>query len=294
MDAGDLEKALQTLQPALSSAPDNVVVGNLYALILSRLGRFREASSILEAFPQSDDADWLRLRGHVLSALGHHKIAVEALEASLKLAPDSSATYYVLGRTHIAMAPNGLFSKDKLHNSGLDYLRKAISLDPNTINARTALAWELLGVRNSQAEQLSRECLELNLEDPASRTLAAEIALQKGDVEAALAHSQFLFGFPLMQRQATSFMRRAKIAQWRPLRIWKKFTWASGYHPLTSWLPFSPLIGLTIYLCEHFEARGSGIYAVGGLVFISYILVLVMLGYLEDRAVQPIELKYDY
>jgi predicted Zn-dependent protease len=294
VDAGNFERALQTLQPAIATAPDDDDVGHFHALILSRLHRYQEASSVLEAFPQPDNADWLRLRGHVLSALGQHKLAVEALEGSLKLAPDSSATYYGLGRTRIAMAPMSLFSKGKLYHSGLDYLRRAISLDPKAIDVRVMLASELLGNRNAQAEQLSRECLQIDFENPASRVLAAEIALRKGDVEAALDHAQFLVSVPHMHRQAIGIMHRAKSSKWRPLLIWQKFCWASGHHPLTSWLPFLPLIGFIMFLCLHFEVSGTGVYAVAGLVLMPLILVFALLGYFENRKIKLIGLKTDY
>lgn len=294
MEAGDFERALQALQPAIATAPDDEAVGHFHALILSRLYRYKEALSVLEALPQPDNADWLRLQGHVLSALGHYKKAVEALEGSLKLAPYSSATYYVLGRTLIAMTPISLYSKDKLYYSGLDYLRKAISLDPNAMNARLALAWELLGNRNGQAEQLSRECLQNDFENPASRMLAAEIALRKGDAEAARDHSQFLLAFPDMQRQAISIIRRSKAAQWLPLRVFVRILWTSGHHPLTSWVPMTPLIGLTIFLCYHFNVSGVGIYSLGFLVFMPWVLFFALLDYLWDRNSPSVELANDF
>ncbi len=131
---GEIEKAIEVYEQALTIAPENALILNNYAYLLSQKGeRLDEALSMAQKAVQlsPDNPSYLDTIGWVYFIMGQPEEGREYIERALELDPENATILEHLG---------DLYSKLGEHSRARDFWLKALEYDPDNVPIREKLA----------------------------------------------------------------------------------------------------------------------------------------------------------
>jgi tetratricopeptide (TPR) repeat protein len=141
------------------------------------------------AYTHSDNAEAQKLYDQAYESmkLGAARAAVTALERALRLEPNWSDCWLLLGNAHMIAAPGSIGTSQ--FDQGMQAYQKAISLEPTNVNGRRLLAKALAWAhRNEEAITAWEELLKLNPADTMASEHVRALLLQTGRYGEALVY----------------------------------------------------------------------------------------------------------
>ncbi len=178
---GDLTRAAQLYQQALSLDPTHAVARFNLGLAYNELGDYDKASAAFEVAAQLDpeDGEVQTERGRACLELGRHEEAVEAYRAALRINPSDADALSGLGLAYYWLG---------LYDQSAEQYRSAAQLSPSDPQPRynLAVALEAAG-RHADADEAMEQAWELAQEDADLCVEMARALTSYGrDVEAAV------------------------------------------------------------------------------------------------------------
>ncbi len=125
-------------------------------------GRYGEAKKVLT--PLQNDPEAVKTLGLIAEAEGDADRAIELFEKAVNMRPGSAAYHFRLGEAILAKGENAsAFARPSLIRRSTEELEKAVSLDPNHVDARFSLIYfyamapSFIGGSEEKAMQLAAE-----------------------------------------------------------------------------------------------------------------------------------------
>jgi tetratricopeptide (TPR) repeat protein len=167
---GELQRTVY-LQPANYKA--RIDLGNL--ILLGR-GKPDDAQAQADAViaAQPDNADAHALLSRVAAVRGQKELALEEIRKALELSPNEAMLHETLALLEVGDATQGASVEDEL--------KKAVALDPKSVNVKLLLAG--LYAKNSRWPEAEQACQNAIATDPknlTARVSLAQIYLKQGD-----------------------------------------------------------------------------------------------------------------
>ncbi|MEQ9266320.1 MAG: tetratricopeptide repeat protein [Balneolaceae bacterium] len=223
--------ALEKLNDALSTYPNETELKRLKAFALSGKDEFEQASQVIkEAIAEDPEYSFLYYtKAQIEGNQGKHKDAIKSLNEAIRLEPETACFYSLKAIVYIDL---------KKWKKSVETARKALELDPDDIDAQNALATakNLMG-QTSEALDTLVSALEKDPENPSTHANLGYHYLFKGEIKKAKEH----FGISLeidptsdVTKQGMLEAMKASNIIYRKLvqfyfwseKIGGKFTWA--------------------------------------------------------------------
>jgi arylsulfatase A-like enzyme/lipoprotein NlpI len=202
---GDLSGALKTYEAAASHDAGGESLDRRRALLLSELGRSKDAVKVLEVYKESDDPETMNALGIALTDAGRAQDALPVFARALEVDPSNSQAYQ---NTGIA-----LLKLDRPEEARKN-LEQAL-----TLGKRHTRAWNALGVAWMNLNQPARaidaweHCIELNPEQFDALYNVGRVAGRMGDwKKARAALERFVATAPPSQYRKDLVEVRAALA----------------------------------------------------------------------------------
>ena len=174
---GDLAGVLKTFEKATASGAGGESVARSHAMILSEMGRPKEALAVLMEYRESDEPETLNSLGIALADAGRPAEALPVFARVLEIDPSNAVAYQNTGIS--------LLKLDRVDEARQN-LEQAIRLGKRHARAWNALgvAWTRLGDPKKAIEAWQR-CLEINPEQYDALYNIGRVAGQNGDWKTA-------------------------------------------------------------------------------------------------------------
>jgi len=178
-DTGDIETALDKVEPAVAAHPDEPAFLNLQARILAHLGRDGEAAAILQK-ALAIDADYaptLEMLGVYADRQGDRERALEYFDRAAKADATNSDYAYRAAQQTLIM---------RRIDETVKRLRQVVGINPGHVGASNDLAW-LLADKGEELD-LALECAQRAVQlgsGPDTLDTLGWVQFKRGNVEAA-------------------------------------------------------------------------------------------------------------
>src|ERR1039458_6803769 len=166
---GELQRTVN-LQPANYKA--RIDLGNMY-LAGSRIDDAQaQADAVIAAQP--DNADGHALLSRIAARRGQKDLAFTEIRRALELAPNEATLHEILALLEVGDVAQGASVEDEL--------KKAVALDPKSVNAKLLLAaFYAKNSRWPEAEQMCRNAIATDPKNLTARESLAQIYLKQGN-----------------------------------------------------------------------------------------------------------------
>jgi tetratricopeptide (TPR) repeat protein len=177
LSSGQKEKAVSEFESLATKKSRDISVKAYLIETLLDLNRVNEAGPLIDKAlsANGDNPRILLASGRILASEGKYREAVERLEKTVKLAPDSASAYYFLGMVQ---------QREGSLDSAKASFAQALKLSPRMSQAAAAMAG-LDGINGDQSEALrmADKALQTNPGSTSGHMARARALIAKGDIQ---------------------------------------------------------------------------------------------------------------
>lgn len=251
LSSGQKEKAVSEFESLAGKKPkDNSVKAYLIETLLD-LNRMHEAGPLIEKAlsAKGDDPRILLASGRFLLSEGKYQEAIERLEKTVKLSPNSASAFYFLG---LAQKGAGLLDVAKTS------FAQALKLSPQMSPAAAAIA--SLDVRNgnqSDALQMADKALETNPSSTSGHIAKGRALIAKGDIQRGESEIQATLRSDPVSLPALAILLKLSVGRGSVPEVIQRISGLLQQHPQNAGLHF--LLALGYFSLKDLDRAEAGV-----------------------------------
>ena len=251
LSSGQKEKAVSEFESLAGKKPkDNALKANLIETLLD-LNRTQDAGALIQKAlrAKGDDPRILLASGRVLLSEGKYREAIEPLEKTIKLTPNSPSAFYFLGQ---AQKGAGLLDVAKTS------FAQALKLSPEMSPAAAAIA--SLDVRNgnqSDALQMADKALETNPGSASGHIAKGRALIAKGDIQRGESEIQAALGSDPVSLPALATLLKLSVGRGSVPEVIQRISGLLQQHPQNAGLHF--LLALGYFSLKDLDRAEAGV-----------------------------------